>query len=120
MQPNQTGEGMWAATNVPCRNLDGLPSQSNFQMHGRTREALLAPESGKKKSPPIAAMVILPRKGLRAFSLSAMEQKELCDCTGETGAWGLHHMAGWQAVVQNDAFKRESGLLKMFISNKTT
>ena len=94
-------------------------------MHGRTMEAQLAPESEKKqtsKSLSIAAVVILPRKALRAFtfSLSALEQKELCNFTGGTGVWGLHHMAGWQAVMQNDAFKRARRLLKMFVSSETT
>lgn len=57
---------------------------------------LVFPHSQKKKLSN-AEMFFLPRKCLRAFtlSLSGMEQKEHCNSIKGTGYQGLQHMDGW-------------------------
>lgn len=59
--------------------------EKNFQMPEKA--AKLAFSQSQKKNLSNASMVILARKCLRAFtlSLSAMEQRELCNCLEGTG-----------------------------------
>lgn len=82
---------------------------------------LVFPHSQKKKLSN-AAMVILPRKCLRAFtlSLSGMEQKELCNCL--EGNWVLGFAPYGRMVSSHTKCCVQCGrkMMTKFVSNETT